>query len=444
MNEKIVDCVEKNAHATHKLSTSKKLLVITFLRLTHIFHTPIITITVFYKKDGNNKEGDRDKNMKLRIEKNEFIKWWQFAERITNPKNQIASLGGVYCVAMDGGVVLEATDLKTSIRCVAQGVSASENGSVILPAKLLGELMKRVPTNEFSIDVVDEKGTLTSGKNKTKFSTWAVADFPKIPSARSAQVFCEMKAGDLLRIISEGSVAGNHAENFPTYIATCFFQVRSNVIRAVSTDSHRLALSDAECTAPEDAEMLLPVLPVRELQRLLSSVIPEAVVRVLTDGSVAWFQMGDMEFSIRRVEASFPVYEKILNPNKTTNMVVNRDKIVSALERVEIIVRDSTRVVVMKMSEGEPLRISGKSPNTGTVVEYVDAAVTGIPLKIGFNISYIQDGLKAFQSEDVKFGFDGGSGQMALTAPNRDDFLYMTMPVSISEDDDIEEENADS
>lgn len=378
--------------------------------------------------------------MKLQIEKAEFIKWWQFAERITNPKNAIASLGGVLCTVTENGVVLEATDLKTSVRCVAQGISANEKGSVILPAKLLGELFKRVPTNEFSIDISGEKGTLIAGKNKTKFTTWAMSEFPKIPLAKDAEVFCEMTAGDLLRVVTEGTVASSQGESFPTYLGTCFFQIRSKVLRIVSTDSHRLALSDCDCEAENDGEMLLPILPVKELQRLLSNIITEARVRILTDGSVAWFQMGDIEFSIRRVEASFPGYEKILNPQKTTTMVVGLTKIMAAFERIDIIVRDSTKVVVMKMSPSGELRLSGKSPNTGTAVEYVEAEIIGEPAKLGFNISYVQDGLRAFSSGDVMFSFDGTSGQVTLTAPNRNDFLYMTMPVSITDDDEIEEE----
>lgn len=377
--------------------------------------------------------------MKLQIEKTEFIKWWQFAERVTNPKNAIPSLGGVLCTVADNGIVLEATDLKTSVRCVAHGVTASETGSVILPAKLLGELFKRVPTESFSIDVNGEKGILVAGKNKTRFTTWSVADFPRIPLAKDAEVFCEIMAGELLRVITEGTVASSIGESFPTYLSTCFIQLRSNVIRIVSTDSHRLALSDADCVAESDADMLLPAAPVRELHRLLSNIVPEARVRILTDGSLAWFQMGDIEFSIRRVEASFPGYEKILNPQKTTTMVVSLTKILSAFERIEIIVRDSTRVVVMRMSPSGELRISGKSPNTGAAVEYVEADITGEPLKLGFNISYIQDGLKAFKGDEVMFSFDGSSGQITLTSPNRNDFLYMTMPVNISSEDDIDD-----
>jgi DNA polymerase-3 subunit beta len=377
--------------------------------------------------------------MRLRIEKTEFNRWWQFAERVTSSKNTISSLLGVLCTVSEGKVTLEATDLKTSIFCVPSGVSADEVGAVILPAKLLGELFKKIPVEEFSIDIKGEKGVLLAGKNKTKFTTWPVDSFPKIPSSESASVFCEIPAGELLRAINEGTVASSQGDSFPTYLGTCFFHVEGNSLSVVSTDSHRLALSQADCKCDLSSDMLLPILSVKELQRLLSNVISDVNVTVLTEGSVSWFRMGNIEFSIRRIEASFPNYTKILNPKKTTTMVSNRNDLINALDRVDIIVRDFTRVVVMKLSPSGELRLSGKSPNTGIAIEVMDANIIGEPLLAGFNLSYLQDGLKALKDQDVQLSFDGNSGQVTITAPNRDNFIYMTMPVKISEEDEINE-----
>jgi len=377
--------------------------------------------------------------MKLRVEKTEFNRWWQFTERITNTKSTISSLGGVLCTISEEKITLEATDLKTSIRCVPHGVSADETGAVILPAKLLGELFKKIPVEEFSIDIKGEKGVLSAGKNKTRFTTWAVSDFPKIPSSESASVFCEITAGELLRVVNEGIVASSQGDSFPTYLGTCFFHVEENTLSIVSTDSHRLALSQADCICSADSDILLPILSVKELQRLLSNVISDINVVVLTDGSVSWFRMGDIEFSVRRIEASFPNYKKILNPKKTTTMISNRNDLVNALERIDIIVRDFTRVVVMRLSPSGQLKLSGKSPNTGIGMELVEANITGEPITVGFNLSYLIDGLKAFKDSDVQLSFDGSSGQVTITAPNRDNFLYMTMPVKISEEDEISE-----
>jgi DNA polymerase-3 subunit beta len=246
-------------------------------------------------------------------------------------------------------------------------------------------------------------------------------------------------AGELLRAINEGIVASSQGDSFPTYLGTCFFHVKDNSLSVVSTDSHRLALSQADCISDVDSDMLLPILSVKELQRLLSSVISDVKVMVLTDNAVSWFRMGDIEFSIRRIEASFPNYLKILNPKKTTTMVCDRNNLVNALDRIDVVVREFTRVVVMKLSPSGELKLSGRSPNVGVGLETMDANIAGEPITVGFNLSYILDGLKAFKDTDIQLSFDGNSGQVTIMAPNRDNFLYMTMPVKISEEDEFEE-----
>jgi DNA polymerase-3 subunit beta len=163
-------------------------------------------------------------------------------------------------------------------------------------------------------------------------------------------------------------------------------------------------------------------------------------VRILYDSSMAWFQMGGVEFSIRRVESSFPNYEKILNPNSTTTAIVKRADMISVLERIDIIVRAHTRLVVVQLSPGGNIRFSGKAPEMGTAIEELDASIDGESLKAGFNVGFLQDGLKSLGSENVRMNLNGEAGQMILHHESTDDFLYMLMPVRIAPQDLIDED----
>jgi DNA polymerase-3 subunit beta len=339
-------------------------------------------------------------------------------------------------------VLLSATDLKTSIRCVAGGVSVSQNGSAILPVRLLGELFKKIPTDRFSIEIKDEKGVLVAGRNKTRFSTWFSDEFPKLPQSDGAKYLCDVSAHEFLRVLIEGSIASSPTDDFPKYLGACLIQFKEGSLRVISTDSRRLSLSRCLCDGKEEADLLLPVGPLRELQRLLSS-IDDMSTRVLYDGSLVWFQMGGIEFSIRRVDSTFPNYEKILNPSRTTVMLANRGELLSALERIDIIVRSHNRLVVMHFSPGGQLRLTGKAPEFGTAQEEIDAIIDGEPLKAGFNVGFLQDGLKSVGSDDVKMNLNGEAGQMTLHRQDTDDFLYMLMPVRITEQDMIDPDDED-
>jgi DNA polymerase-3 subunit beta len=373
--------------------------------------------------------------MKIRVNKTEFIKYWQMAERCTNTKSTISSIGGVLVKADESGIVLEATDLKTSIHAKAQGVTVLKEGSAIVPAKLTGDLLRRIPTADFTLDVSEEKGTLTAGKNKTRFTTWPAVSFPKLPSPESADPFASLAARDLSKCIIEGSIASSATDSFPKYLNACLFDIREGEFHVVSTDGHRLSLSKAPCGSEGEANLLLPLAPVRELQRLVSSMPDEESVSISHNASLAWFKFGDIEFSIRKVDSTFPDYAKIVNPSSTAHFTIDRDVIYSAVDRIDVIVRDSSRVVVLKLSPGGMLRVSGRAPDFGDAIEYLEANIDGEPLTAGYNVNYIQDGLKAFQGEEIRFNLNQNTGQTIVKNPASDSFLYMVMSVNLTQEE---------
>jgi DNA polymerase-3 subunit beta len=312
--------------------------------------------------------------------------------------------------------------------------------------KLLGELFKKAPTDVFSVEVKEEKGVFIAGRNRTRFVTWPLDAFPRLPKSDGADRLCDISAFEFLRILTEGSIASSPTDDFPKYLGACLIQLKEKVLQVISTDGHRLSLSRCLCEDEGEMDLLLPVAPLRELQRLLGSFVnaksggTDTLVRILYDGSMVWFQMEGVEYSIRRVESSFPNYENVLNPNSTTTALVKRTDLLSVLDRIDIVVRSHTRLVVIYFSPGGNVRFSGKAPEVGTTTEELDAEIDGESLKAGFNVAFLQDGLKSLSSENVRMNLNGEVGQMILRHESTDDFLYMLMPARIANQDLIDEE----
>ncbi|MBR0221152.1 MAG: DNA polymerase III subunit beta, partial [Synergistaceae bacterium] len=61
--------------------------------------------------------------MILEINRVEFLKAWQAAERSCSPKSSVAAATGILIKADENGVSLEATDFKTAVKCSAEGVN---------------------------------------------------------------------------------------------------------------------------------------------------------------------------------------------------------------------------------------------------------------------------------------------------------------------------------
>lgn len=370
--------------------------------------------------------------MKLILSKTPFLKVWQMAERTTSSRVQQPSLYSVHCVASKNGTLtLEATDLKTSIRGLVEKADVVEPGRALLPVRILGDLFRKIPLDSFELEINEDRGVLRAGRNSYNFTVFPVDLFPDMPVPQAEQSFVSITAGELLRVLDEGTVAGSLTDEFPRYIGACQLQYKQDEFRAVSTDGRRLSLSKCSVLSGEEKDMLVPLAPMREFQRFLTSVEADVAVGIYQDHSLVHFRLPGMEYSVRRIESNFPNYERVLRPECTTTLTVDRSELISALERVDLVVKDNHRLVVMHLSPAGELKLTGRTPDIGEVKEHLDSAITGEPLKVAFNVSYLLDGLKAFHGTDVYLTFNGTEGQMTMLRPGSDTFLYMLMPVKM-------------
>ena len=76
--------------------------------------------------------------------------------------------------------------------------------------------------------------------------------------------------------------------------------------------------------------------------------------------------------------------------------------------------------------------------------EILDGKIEGEPLTVAFNVGFLLDGLKALYGERAFISFNGPEGQMTMLRPDQKDFLYMVMPIKLTENDlSFEEDNGE-
>ena len=75
-------------------------------------------------------------------------------------------------------------------------------------------------------------------------------------------------------------------------------------------------------------------------------------------------------------------------------------------------------------------------------MEVLDGNVDGDPLRVGFNVGFLQDGLKALGSGEIRLEFNGEEGQTRLLREGSEDFLYILMPARLSPQDLTDDEES--
>ena len=380
--------------------------------------------------------------MKLEIERQDFLRAWQNAEKLASAKSASESAKGVLITASeDNTVILEATDLNTSIRCRAKGANVLEAGKAVIPSALFGGMLRKLDTDDFVLEVNSERGLLNAGRNKMRFSVISAEEFPNIPESSNAGHICDISAPLLAKIIAEGSSAASQPQDFPKYLGTCLIRTSEGVIMAVSTDGKRLSLSKATCETLLNEDILLPAQALKDFAKATASLDEDKSVRLLADDSTVWFGLEDYEYSIRRVDSAFPKFERILNTECYTTLHINSGDLSSTIERIDIIAKTTpAHIMAMSLNPNGELKITARAPELGTARETLQATIEGGELQLGFNVTFFMDGLKALGGEQGVIEFSGEEGQTRMKREGSDDFLYMLMPARLSTQDTITEE----
>lgn len=375
--------------------------------------------------------------MKVKLERKKFLKVWQIAEKAASSKTPQESISGILVKANESGnVILEATDMKSSIKCFADGVEVLEPGTAVLSVKIFGNLLKKTTAENVTLDVNSERGMLIYGKSKTRFAIFNVDGFPHLPDSATSEPVCEIMCVDFVRLVIEGSSASSQPQEFPRYMGTCLFRTTENKIEAVSTDGKRLALAKIICNVTKNQDLLLHAPALKEFGKMLSSVDEEETIKISCDTSTAFFVLPDFEYSIRLVDSNFPNYERILNKDTRTTLKIARDELLEVIERVDVIARTTpAHIMAFELQPEGELIITTRAPDAGTAQEFLEAEIKGEHMQVGFNVGYFQDGLKALGSCDVVIEFSDKEGQCRIKRSENDDFLYMLMPARLTEQD---------
>ena len=410
--------------------------------------------------------------MKLELERPKFLKAWQTAEKYIASKTTIGAMNGIRITAADNSITLEATDMKSSVKFTINEANVQEAGTAVLNAAVCGDMLRKTSEQSITLEVRDDKGTLKSGKNRSRFPLIPADTFPNLPESSGAEEICEIMASDLGKLITEGSCAASAPSDFPKYMGTCLLRTSGQYLTAVSTDGKRLARSQRLCTVHKEGDFLIPAPALKEAAKNFNS---SDMVKMFADGSTVWFifdrkvlikeetkdeSSGDtnaaavnwkenvvevLEFSIQRIDASFPKFERILNNEIRTTLKVSKSSLVSAVERVDIIAKNTTAhlmAVLMNPEEAPKLRITARAPELGTASEVVDASVDGQAMQIGFNAAYFLDGLKAADADSVVVEFSDEEGQARIFRDESEDFLYMLMPIKLTPQDIVNDDDS--
>jgi DNA polymerase-3 subunit beta len=314
------------------------------------------------------------------------------------------------------------TDLEMTVRTQAE-VETLEEGSVVIPGKLLEQAVRRMPSGQVTIGTEDGDVEILGRGPRFTLRQLSLDDYPTVEDAPVAGT--EVDGEALAQAVAQVAVAASGDAARPI-LTGVLFEAREDGVRLVATDSYRLAVRDLPGVGIEGAG-LIPARGLRELPRTIGST----KVQVDLGGREGVFGSDRGTLRLRMIEGTFPKYQSLLPEAYPNKVVVAKEGLLEALARVSLVAEDHIPVRLRLSDGGVELTVSRQ--DVGGEAEHLAGVYSGSDeeVLIAFNPRYLTDGVNAIAGDQVEIEVIDGLKPSVLRSPEDSDFLYLLMPVRV-------------
>ena len=366
--------------------------------------------------------------MRFTCEKSMLVQGLNISGRTVAQKSSLSVLEGILCRA-DLGVSLTGYNMETAITYAVEA-EVSDPGVCILPAKLFGDIIRRLPEGPVTV-VVDEnyKVSIRSGYAAFNISAEAAEDYPELPDVDAGRGI-HIPQSALKELISGTIFAVSENQGRPIHTGVKF-EVESDKISAIAVDGFRLARRTYKMEAPDGRTMsfVVPASGLKEVEKILTD--SDEDVSFTLGSKHIMFNIGSATLICRLLEGDFLDWRKVVPTNCPIKLVAHVSDLASSMERVGLIVSEKYKSPVRCVFSNQVLQLRTNTTN-GAAEDRCAIAGDGKELEIGFNVRYIADALRVIPSEEVVLELTNGLSPIVMTpADEKYDFSYMVLPVRI-------------
>lgn len=368
--------------------------------------------------------------MKFTVLRSRFLELLSHVQSVVpnKPSLQIIS-NAMFQASEEGTLTLTATDLDLSVRAtLSTDVTVEVPGSTTLPVRKIVEILRMAPEGEVSFDIgEDDVARVITSAAKYRVIGLNTRQFPVIKEPDETNRIFTIDRATFREMLRKTAYAASTDETRRVLTGVCL-RFRDNKLTMVATDGKRLSLVEQEMEFPEDSacEMILPPKAVAELSRLLGG---EGSMRIVGQAGQIMFDCDSFRFYSKLIEGVYVAYESVIPTSCDERVTVDRNELMSSIQRVAIMSNDKSHAVRLSFADGT-LTLLANNTESGEASDVLPIKYAGRALSANYNPNYIMDCIRNLDTDDIIFELNEGTGPAVLKSTGVP-FLCVIMPLRI-------------
>ncbi|AEJ44389.1 DNA polymerase III subunit beta [Alicyclobacillus acidocaldarius] len=343
--------------------------------------------------------------------------------RIAPARTPKTILQGVLIEANGGQVTLTAYDLEVALRMTLEA-HVVDSGEIVLPAKLLSDLVRRLPEGPIDIATIPPyhlNASLDSGTTHMELNARDAVEFPTLPDMVGIEPV-EIPAKAIVQAIKAVAYAAAKQDQVRRILDGVHVRCEDGRLVWTATDGLRLARMAQKLGRDLPIRFTVPRRGLSELLRLLEDE-EDTTVQVYQSANYVMFAWGNVRLYALLYQAEYHDVTRVIPTEFIAECMVERDRLEQAVERAMILAENEHHSVTMDLSDGA-LHMTSRARDRGQAREEVPILESsGEKVRVTLNARFMLEMLQAMEGATVRMRFAGRSRPVAFH--DDDDHLHL-------------------
>jgi DNA polymerase III subunit beta len=318
------------------------------------------------------------------------------------------------------------------------------SGSITLPAKLLNDIISRLPEGNITIAVAEKESlvTITSSSGNYQIRGMGTEEYPDLPGIDDdVRTYLPTDAlFDGLR----GTLFATSPDDTKQILTGVHLKLNGDSLEFAATDGHRLAVVETSLTETDSIDeagkfqVTVPAKALREVERMLGGSSHEGgeagknLICFQQEPGQVIFELEKQRLTSRTLDGQYPNYQQLIPQKFEREVVLERKKLIGALERIAVLADQKNNLVKFSIdSENQKLFLSVEAADVGNGKESLDSQISGSSIDVAFNVRYLLDGLKSIVGNELQMQLNGALNPIIFRPLGSLKMTYLVMPVEI-------------
>ncbi|TKC18859.1 DNA polymerase III subunit beta [Robertmurraya kyonggiensis] len=373
--------------------------------------------------------------MEFWVNRDCFYKAISDVSRAVSAKTSIPILTGIQIIATEEKLTLVGSNsdifIESNIPMTINNekiLDIFEPGSVIISAKYLIEIVKKLP-NDVHVKMNGRQlVTIKSDDIITTLNGFQADDYPKLPRI-DEDASVRLSNTELKELINQTTFAVSKNENKPV-LTGVYLSFQEKQLTLAATNSHRLAIRKLFIEAYLDGACIVPGTSLNELSKLMQD--ESGHIHIYITESYITFKSVNMTLYSRLIEGNYPNVLGLLPKDAKTVITIKTSQLLKGIDRASLFAYEGkNNRINIEIEDGSKMRISSNSSEVGKIEELQNIKeINGQrDLNIAFDGRFLMDALKAIKEEEIQLSFGGSMRPVLIEPIGNPNYLHLISPV---------------